>query len=370
MNVLICGAGISGCSVSNILANSGHKVTIIDKKKHIGGLCYDGDMSGVKQIHKHGIHILRTNNDEVFKYLSKFTDWNLIEHTASSFIDGQYYPLPITRKTINKFFKIDLANEKELKNFVSHLSKNINLLDITSDDSETYLLNGVGRLIYEKFFKPYTMKQWGIHPSELPSSICARVPIRYTDDDRYFTQKYVGLPKEGYTEMLNKMLEHPNIKLILDADFKEFSDTYKESFDLIIYTGRIDEYYNYKFGKLPFRSLRFETTNYQDTEYYQKTCQVNYPAIEFDYTRKIEIKHLTKQKCKNTVVVTEYPSMYGEPMYPIPIEDNIKLYQRYKCLADIEDNVLFIGRLSEYLYLDMHQAIEKAIILCKQINNG
>ncbi len=359
-DILIVGAGISGIVLAERFASIGKKILIIDKNPYIGGLCRDGHMKGVL-VHFAGPHGFRTNSKKVKDYLSKFTEWREYELHNRSYINGKYYTFPINMNTINEVFGTELTLKEEVKNFIE-------LLKIISPkdklNSEEYVLHNIGKILYEMFYKYYTIKQWGLHPKDLPASICGRVPVYYDDSDIYVEGKERIMPKDGYTEMFKKMLDHPNITLHLNTDFWNLGLSEKPKYTF--WTGRIDEFFGYKFGKLPYRSLRFEYTEYNEV-FHQKWYKIAYPTMDVDQTRDIEIKRLTGQVCANTVIMREFPESTGEPFYPIPTKENLELYQKYKKEADQLKDVIFIGRCSEYLYKDMDECVLDCLNLFENI---
>lgn len=357
---IIVGAGFSGAVVAEQLASSGLKVLIIDKREHLAGNAYDEfDKHGV-QIHRYGPHIFHTNSERIFKYLSKFTGWREYEHRVLSRFDGEFYEFPINQNTINKLYNLRLDERGIQEHFESVIEKS----PITN--SEDVCLNSVGRDLYEKFFKNYTIKQWGLHPTELSASVAARIPTRTNTDNRYFTDKFQYMPSEGYSSLFSNMLNHPNITIQLGVDY--FENKNKLHASNIVFTGKIDRFYNYCFGKLPYRSLQFDHEYIQDTQQYQPVGTVNYPNDK-KYTRITEFKHLTGQEIRGTSIVREIPCDGGEPYYPIPRKENAKLYKQYEALANDETNVFFVGRLAQYKYYNMDQAVGAAITLSNRILN-
>ncbi|QIL75929.1 UDP-galactopyranose mutase [Hymenobacter sp. HDW8] len=356
---LIVGAGFAGSVLAERLATrSNKKVLIIDKRSHIAGNAYDHYNEDGVLVHKYGPHIFHTNSKDVFEYLSNFTDWRPYEHRVLASVDGQLVPMPINLDTINKLYGLSL-NSFEVEQFLESLAETIPVIKT----SEDVVVSKVGRELYEKFFKNYTRKQWGMDPSELDKSVTSRVPTRTNRDDRYFTDTYQAMPLHGYTRMFDKMLDHPNIKVMLNTDYHEIIDfvPFKE----IIFTGPVDEYFDFKFGKLPYRSLEFkhETLN---VEKFLAAPVVNYPN-EHLYTRITEFKALTGQQHPKTSVVYEYPKAEGDPYYPIPRLENAELYNKYKKLADETPNVHFVGRLATYKYYNMDQVVAQALTLYKKL---
>ena len=354
MKILIIGAGFAGAVVARELAEAGHKVLVMDRRKHIAGNAYDvKDEHGIL-IHQYGPHIFHTNSERIFNYLSQFTQWRPYEHRVRGVVNGQEYPFPINRDTLNQLYDLDLNEEQAAEYFEKVREPKAKVLT-----SEDVVLNSVGRDLYEKFFLNYTKKQWGLDPSQLKAGVAARIPTRTNTDDRYFTDTYQAMPLHGYTAMFENMLNHPNITVKLSTDYKDLLAQGVE-YDHLIYTGCIDEFYDYKFGKLPYRSLRFEHQHLENTEQYQSVGTINYPN-DFEFTRITEFKHLTGQQHPATSIVREYPTAEGDPYYPIPRDENEALFKKYKSLADCEKNVTFVGRLAEYRYYNMDQVVGAAL---------
>ena len=354
MKILIIGAGFAGAVVARELAEAGHKVLVMDRRKHIAGNAYDvKDEHGIL-IHQYGPHIFHTNSERIFNYLSQFTEWQPYEHRVRGVVNGQEYPFPINRDTLNQLYDLDLTEEQAAEYFEKVREPKEKVLT-----SEDVVLNSVGRDLYEKFFLNYTKKQWGLEPSQLKAGVAARIPTRTNTDDRYFTDTYQAMPLHGYTAMFENMLNHPNITVKLSTDYKDLLAQGVE-YDHLIYTGCIDEFYDYKFGKLPYRSLRFEHQHLENTEQYQSVGTINYPN-DFEFTRITEFKHLTGQQHPATSIVREYPTAEGDPYYPIPRDENEALFRKYKSLADCEKNVTFVGRLAEYRYYNMDQVVGAAL---------
>ncbi len=350
---LIVGAGFAGSVLAERLANgSGKKVLICDKRSHIGGNAFDYYNDDGILIHKYGPHIFHTNSKDVFDYLSEFTDWRSYEHRVLASVDGMLLPIPINLDTINKLYGLNLT-AFEVEDFLASLAEPCEQIKT----SEDVVVSKVGRELYEKFFRNYTRKQWGLDPSELDATVTARVPTRTTRDDRYFTDSFQAMPKHGYTRMFEKMLDNPNIKIMLNCDYEEISKDIP--FRELIYTGPIDSFFNYRYGKLPYRSLEFKHETH-DTEQYQTAPVVNYPN-EQAFTRITEFKYLTGQEHKKTSIVYEYPQAEGDPYYPVPRKENAELYAKYKTLADARSDVRFVGRLATYRYYNMDQIVAQAL---------
>lgn len=359
---LIVGAGFAGSVLAERLANAlDKKVLIVDKRPHIGGNAYDFYNDDGILVHKYGPHIFHTSSREVFEYLSRFTDWRSYQHRVLAHVDGQLLPIPINLDTINKMYGLNLT-AFQVKEFFASVAEPIE----TVRTSEDVVVSKVGRELYEKFFRGYTRKQWGLDPSELDASVTSRVPVRTNRDDRYFTDSYQAMPLHGYTRMFEKMLDHPNIKVMLNTDYREIESMIP--FKEMIYSGPIDAYFDYRYGKLPYRSLEFkhETIN---TSVYQAAPVVNYPNDNL-FTRITEFKYLTGQEHAKTSIVYEYPRNEGDPYYPVPRPENAELYKKYKALADKASGVYFVGRLATYKYYNMDQVTAQALTLFAKISGA
>jgi UDP-galactopyranose mutase len=358
-NVTIVGAGFAGCVAARALADLGTKIVIFEKRQHIGGNAHDCyDKNGVL-VHTYGPHIFHTNSERIVRWLSRFTDWRFYEHRVLAQVDGAFYPIPINRTTINTMYGL-AYDEAGIEKFLEMQRQRIS--EIKS--SEDVVLNSVGIDLCNKFFRGYTKKQWGIDLSELSPGVAARIPTRFTDDDRYFSDSYQFMPSDGYSKLFARMIDHPNIELQLGVDFLQNRSRARS--DALIYTGPIDEYYDYRFGKLPYRSLEFVHEHIPGADLVQKVGTINYPN-EHEFTRITEFKHLTGQKIVGTSIVKEYPKSGGEPFYPIPREENDTLYRKYKELSDDESNVYFVGRLAQYKYFNMDQVVGASLALASQI---
>lgn len=356
---IIVGAGFAGSVLAERLATQADKkILILDKRNHIGGNTYDFYNSDGILVHKYGPHIFHTNSKDVFEYLGKFTDWRPYEHRVLASVDGQLVPVPINLTTINTLYGLSLS-ASQVEDFFE--SKAEHKTQIRT--SEDVVVNKVGRELYDKFFKHYTKKQWDLDPSELDASVTSRVPTRTNKDDRYFTDTFQAMPLGGYTHLFTNMLAHPNIKVMLNTDYKEVIDLIPHK--ALIFTGPIDSYFDYCYGKLPYRSInfRFETHDQQE---FQQTGTVNFPN-EHLYTRITEFKHLTGQKHHKTAVVYEYPCAEGDPYYPIPRAENNELYKRYQLLAATKTGTYFTGRLGTYKYYNMDQVVAQSLSLFKKI---
>lgn len=357
---LVVGAGFAGAVIAERLASVGDKkVLICDRRPHIGGNAYDHYNEDGILIHRYGPHIFHTNCDRIFEYLSTFTDWWHYEHRVLADVEGQLLPIPINRTTVNKLYNLNLTTDDEVEAFFNSRAEQVKF----TRTSEDVVVGRVGRDLYEKFFRNYTRKQWGLDPSELDSSVTSRVPVRTNEDDRYFGDKHQCMPLHGYTRMFERMLSHKNIKIMLNVDYREIRRAIPHKH--VIYTGPVDEYFDFKFGKLPYRSLEFkhETLN---EDRVLPVAVVNYPNHN-DYTRVTEFKHLTGQQHHKTSVVYEFPRSEGDPYYPIPKPECTALYNKYKQLADATEGVYFVGRLATYKYYNMDQVVGQALATFEKI---
>jgi UDP-galactopyranose mutase len=357
---LIVGAGFAGSVLAERLASQrGDKVLVIDKRDHIGGNAFDVKNADGIWIHQYGPHIFHTNSDMILSYLSTFTQWRPYAHRVLAKVDGQLLPIPINLDTVNRLYGLSLSSE-ELEGFLAARAEPIEEI-VTSED---VVVSKVGRDLYEKFFRGYTRKQWGLDPSQLDKSVTSRVPTRTNRDDRYFEDKHQCMPLNGYTRMFERMLAHPNITVMTGKSFEQVRD--QVDYKRLIFTGPVDEYFDYCYGKLPYRSLRFvhETL---DKTWHQPVAVVNYPQTE-DYTRITEYKHLTGQAHPKTSITYEYPSDVGDPFYPVPRPENQELYKRYEKLANATREVWFAGRLATYRYYNMDQIVGQALATFKRID--
>jgi len=350
---IIVGAGFAGSVLAERLARgAGMRVLLCDIRPHIGGNAYDEYNDDGILIHKYGPHIFHTNSKEVFDYLSQFTAWRPYQHRVKAHVDGMLVPMPINLDTINMLYGLNLT-AFQVDDFLKSLAEPRDQIRT----SEDVVISKVGKELYKKFFQGYTRKQWGLDPSELDASVTARVPTRTNRDDRYFIDTYQAMPLHGYTRMFQKMLAHPNIKIMLNTDYREIVDIIP--YRAMIYTGPIDSFFDNRYGKLPYRSLEFvhETHN---MPVYQPAPVVNYPN-DNAYTRITEFKYLTGQEHVKTSIVYEYPQAEGDPYYPVPRPENARLYEQYKALAEMTTGVYFVGRLATYKYYNMDQVVAQAL---------
>ncbi len=360
-DVMVVGAGFAGAVMAERLAAEGNKrVLVVDRRPHIAGNAFDRHDAGGILIHQYGPHIFHTNSAEIFDYLSRFTAWRPYEHRVLASVDGMLVPMPINRTTLNRLYGLSLATDEEAAAFLASRAEPVSRVETSAD----VVTAAVGRDLYEKFFQGYTRKQWGLDPSELDKSVTARVPTRTSADDRYFTDRFQAMPRDGYTKMFERMLDHPNIDLLLGVDYAKVRDRYAHGH--LVFTGPIDEYFGHRYGRLPYRSLKFRHETLE-RPWFQPVATVNYPAEDVPYTRITEYKHLTGQEAPRTSVTYEYPSAEGDPYYPIPRPENQALFKRYEALALAESDVTFVGRLATYRYYNMDQVVGQALATYRRV---
>ena len=356
---LIVGAGFAGSVLAERLARgSNKKVLLVDRRPHVGGNAYDCYDDAGLLVHKYGPHIFHTNSKEVFEYLSTFTRWRPYEHRVRASVDGQLVPIPINLDTINQLYGLKLTSP-EMEGFFASVAEPLETV-LTSED---VVVGRVGRELYEKFFRGYTRKQWGLDPSQLDAMVTARVPVRTNRDDRYFSDTFQAMPLRGYTRMFENLLDHDNIKILLNTDYREIIEEIPH--DKLIYTGPVDEFFDYRYGKLPYRSLKFEHETVNQ-EWVQPVAVINYPN-EHLYTRVTEFKHLTGQEHRKSSLVYEYPMAEGDPYYPVPRPENNELYKKYQAMAEERSDVHFVGRLATYKYYNMDQVVAQALSVYARI---
>jgi UDP-galactopyranose mutase len=357
---LIVGAGFAGSVLAERLAaGSGKRVLICDKRPHVAGNAYDHYNDEGLLVHKYGPHIFHTNSAVVFEYLSRFTAWRPYEHRVLAAVDGQQLPIPINLDTVNRLYGLALTSS-ELTAFFAARAEPVARV-ATSED---VVVSQIGRELYEKFFRGYTRKQWGLDPSELDASVTARVPTRTNRDDRYFTDTHQAMPRHGYTRMFERMLDHPNIKVMLHTDYREIASYFPHR--ELIYTGPIDAYFDHVHGKLPYRSLEFRHETVAQP-WVQTVGTVNYPN-DHAHTRITEFKHLTGQVHHKSAIVYEYPRAEGDPYYPVPRPENAARYEQYRALAQRQAGVHFVGRLATYRYYNMDQVVAQALKLYAELS--
>ncbi|MGA0604765.1 UDP-galactopyranose mutase [Phenylobacterium sp. VNQ135] len=359
---MIVGAGFAGSVLAERLASQlGKRVLLVDRRPHVGGNAYDEKDAGGVLMHKYGPHIFHTNSEEVFRYLSQFTKWRPYEHRVLACVkNGLHVPMPINRTTLNMLYGLDLQTEADAEAFLAGRAEPVEKIRT----SEDVVISQVGRELYEMFFRGYTRKQWGMDPSELDKAVTARVPTRTNTDDRYFTDQFQAMPLDGYTRMFENMVDQKGITLALGVEYEDVRE--EADFDRLIFTGPIDEYFDYRYGKLPYRSLRFQHETL-DQPWFQPVAVVNYPNEETPYTRVSEYKHMTGQECERTTITYEYPSAEGDPYYPVPRPENQALYKKYEALALDTPEVHFVGRLATYRYYNMDQVTGQALATFRRI---
>ena len=356
---LIVGAGFAGSVMAERLAaDAGKRVLLVDKRPHIGGNAFDRyDDAGVL-VHPYGPHIFHTNSADIFEYLSRFTRWRPYQHRVLASVDGQLLPMPINLDTVNSLYGLSLT-AFEMEEWLASVAERREKVET----SEDVVVGKVGRDLYNKFFRGYTRKQWGLDPSELDASVTARVPTRTNRDGRYFTDTFQAMPLDGYTRMFESMLRHPNIKVMLNTDYREIENLVPWA--QMVYTGPIDAFFAHRHGHLPYRSLDFEHVTLP-MEQFQAVGTVNYPN-DFGYTRISEFKHITGQRHPQTSIVYEHPRADGDPYYPVPKPENAALYKRYQDDADATPGVTFVGRLATYRYYNMDQVVGQALAAYRRL---
>lgn len=356
---LIVGAGFAGCTLAERLANElNKKVLVVEKRDHIGGNCFDHYNEDGILVKSYGPHIFHTRIKEVWDYLNRFTTFNSYVHRVIANVGGKEYYFPITLGTMEQLTGRVFTPETLREYFEEKRVKGIEI-----KNSRDVVVSQVGEEIYELFVKHFTKKQWGFYPEELDASVLQRIPVRYDRDTRYFDDPWQGIPVDGYHKLFENMLSSPNIHVRLRTDYKKIMDDVE--FDGLIYTGPIDYYFDYAYGKLPYRGIRFRFETLE-MERFQGTAVVNY-TLDKEYTRITEFKHFYFQKHPKTTVCYEYPCDQGDPCYPVPREENRRLYEKYKAAADKLENTYFVGRLAEYKYLNMDQAVMHALELFKRL---
>jgi len=358
-DLCIVGCGLSGATIANLGAKDGYKVLIIDKRNHISGNIYDyiDEKTGIR-INLYGVHLFHTNDKEVWEYINEFGEWKRWEHCVLADINNTLVPVPVNITTINKLFNENIINESEAIEWLNNKKIKVDI----PKNSEEVAINKVGPELYNLLFKNYTYKQWNKYPSELDPSVLERIPVRTSFDNRYFNDKYQALPVNGYTDIVKNMLSHQNITIKLDTDWFDFVNLTTDTWDNLIFTGPIDRYFNNcGLDKLEYRSLEFEWSTINTSGFFQQNSQINYPLLDTPYTRCIEYKHLLNQKSDYTIICKEKSTDNGEPYYPVPTKINQELYNKYKKLAENQKDVHFVGRLANYKYFNMDQAIRNSM---------
>ncbi|MDV6167204.1 UDP-galactopyranose mutase [Flavobacterium sp. DG1-102-2] len=362
--IVIIGAGISGAVLAEQYANAGKRVLIIEKRNHIAGNCYDYiDENGIL-VSKYGAHLFHTNDETVWKYVNSFSEWYPWEHKVLANVDGSLVPIPVNITTVNTLFGTDIKTESEMKKWFEDNAPSIS----QPADGREAALSKVGPVLYEKMFRHYTKKQWDKYPEELDASVLDRIPVRTNYDDRYFSDTYQALPKGGYTQLFDSILNHSNIEVMLNTDFFDIRDQL-DGYEKLFYTGPIDRFFDFKYSldeKLEYRSINFVSETV-DAEFFQNNSVINYPGREVDFTRIIEYKHFGNQESAKTTIVREYTMDEGEPYYPVPNARNQEIYEMYKNEATTVPDVYFVGRLANYKYFNMDQAFKNALDLFKSL---
>jgi UDP-galactopyranose mutase len=362
-DTLVVGAGFAGSVIAERLASqAGQRVLVVERHPHVGGNAHDEYNEAGLLVHPYGPHIFHTNSADVFAYLSRFTRWRPYQHRVLASVDGQLLPMPINLDTVNRLYGLGL-NAFELEPFFAGVAEKVNAVRT----SEDVVVGKVGRDLYNKFFRGYKRKQWGLDPSELDASVTARVPTRTNRDDRYFTDTYQAMPLHGYHRLFAALLAHPRIHVMLNTDYRDVVQ--RLSWRHMVYTGPIDSFFEHRFGKLPYRSLRFEHVTVappRGAEFAQAVGTVNHPN-DHAYTRVTEFKHLTGQRHERTAMVYEYPQAEGDPYYPVPRAENTELYRRYEAEAEQLSDVTFVGRLASYKYYNMDQVVAQALATAKRL---
>jgi UDP-galactopyranose mutase len=359
MKYLIVGAGLSGVVIAERISNVlNEKVVIIEKRDHIGGNCYDyiHQETGIL-MNKYGAHLFHTNKEKVWEYINKFDKWTRWEHKVLTYVDDKFVSIPVNITTINQLCEENLKDKNDVKEWLERTQ--VKYDNITN--SEEMAKSRIGEVLYDKLIRDYTYKQWNKYPEELDKSVLERIPIRNNFDTRYFNDKYQALPHKGYTHFFERLLDNKNIEVLLNTDYFEYIKD--KTFDMIIFTGPIDNYFNNELDKLEYRSIDFNIEVIKNMNYSQPNSVVNYPNNDVKYTRIVEYKHFLNQKSKDTIIVKEITNNEGEPYYPVPNKKNLDLYKKYKKLAEEEEkkNVYFIGRLANYKYFNMDEAIENSL---------
>jgi UDP-galactopyranose mutase len=366
-DTLVVGAGYAGSVLAERLAaGRGERVLVIDRRDHIAGNAYDyRDEHGVL-CHRYGPHIFHTQSEKVWRYLSRFTEWRPYEHRVLAEVDGQLLPIPINRTTINRLYDLELRTDEEVEAFYASRAEPREFIA----NSEDAVVSKVGRELYEKFFRGYTRKQWGLDPTELAGSVTSRIPVRTNDDDRYFGDQFQTMPLEGYTRMFERMLDHPGIEVALSTEFDEVRD--EVEYRHVVYTGPVDAFFGHRFGALPYRSLEFEhrTVPTPGGGLHQPVGTINQPGEDVPHTRTTEYRHLTGQEHECSTLAVEHPRAEGDPYYPVPRPENAALFQKYQALADATPNVHFVGRLATYKYYNMDQVVGQALATFRRIEQA
>ncbi len=363
MRVLVAGAGLAGSTVARVLAEAGHDVLVRERREHVAGNAFDETDRHGLLVHRYGPHIFHTNSDLVWQWLSRFTAWRPYEHRVLAEVEGRRYPIPINRTTINQLYGLELDEAG-----VAEYLRGVQVVRGSRRTSEDVVLAQVGHDLCERFFRGYTRKQWGRDLSELGPGVAARIPVRTNDDDRYFTDVHQAMPAHGYTAMVTRMLDHPAI--VVEPGRGVHPGRLPGGVDHLVWTGPVDEYFGYAFGALPYRSLRFEHEHVPGRGLLQPVGTINVPGHGPGapaHTRTTEFRHLTGQQHTGSSLVREYPCEQGDPYYPVPMPASRELYHRYEQAASRLPAVSFVGRLAQYRYLNMDQAVAAALASARAV---
>ena len=363
-DILIIGAGISGAVLAERYASIGKHVTVLERRNHIAGNCYDYiDDNGIL-VSKYGAHLFHTNYEDVWAYVNRHAEWYPWEHKVLARVDDHLVPIPVNITTVNTLYGLDLRTEREMREWLD-----ANRVDTPEpQNGREAVLHKVGPDLYERMFRHYTKKQWDKYPEELDASVLDRIPVRTNFDDRYFSDKYQALPRGGYTQLFASILDHPNIDVRLDTDYFDFRQNIS-GYEKLFYTGPIDRYFDFKHSlteRLEYRSINFHAETVA-RPVFQENSVINYPGREVDYTRIVEYRHFGDQACERTTIVKEYTTDDGEPYYPVPNARNRAIYERYRAEAEKLDDVYFVGRLANYKYFNMDQAFKNALDLFAEL---
>lgn len=361
-DVLVVGAGLSGAVIAERYSSAGYSVLVVEKRDHVAGNCYDyiDERTGIR-VNKHGAHLFHTKEEKIWEYVTRFGDWIRFDHRVQAFVDGKYVPVPVNINTVNALFNgTNIRTPREMEEWMERETSHFHFAK--PRDSEEMALSRVGARLYAKIFKPYTQKQWDRDPSSLDSSVTGRIPVHHNFDDRYFSDRFQALPVKGYTEWVESLLSHELIKVCLKLNFSEVPAWAQSMAKKIFYTGPIDSYFGEE-GSLQYRSLRFERIEYLNHIGYVQTAPVvNYPSLEFPFTRVVEYKQLPLQASNHSVLFREYPSAEGEPYYPIPTAENRRKYENLsRRISASSKKTVFVGRLANYKYFNMDDSIKNSL---------
>ncbi len=360
-DILVVGAGITGLTIAERFGNEGKSVLVVDRRSHLGGNCYDYLTEGI-YVHEYGPHIFHSDYKEVWEYLTRFTDWVHYQHKVLALIDGELVPVPFNLNSIKALFPASMS-KKLIDKLLEHFGygREIKILDLLK--VEDHDLRWLANYVYEKVFAGYSEKQWGKRPEEIDSSVTARVPVVISTDNRYFHDRYQGVPLRGYTAMFNKMLQCSNIEVLLETDFKDIKSHI--DYKTLFYTGEIDAYFDYCFGKLKYRCFNYKLLNLPQPSY-QPAAVVNYPN-EYDFTRITEFKKFYNQDSAGTIIGIEYPEDSGVTAWPMLDPENLEIYRKYRSEVDKLKDSYFLGRLADFTHYSMDDAVNRALQVYKEV---